>query len=142
MGTTGIDIECERIQCVFGLGGGELHVADERFPDSEGWDGPEGIACWYEGVPDYVSLSELGLDWDDELRTAILCGVYGLPNPPEGWEQVASFTSSGEAACWWCGEGPGTEGQRGECKLCEEEGLVYIGDGWCEVIFKRVTHSS
>lgn len=95
-------LERERIACVFGLCGGELHVADERIPDPEGWDGPGGIAFWYEGEPDYVTLDDLGLDscGDDEVRTALLNGVYGLANPPQGWEQVASYTTSGERECW------------------------------------------
>ena len=125
-----IDIERERVACVFGLGGGELHVADERFPDA--WDGSEGIAYWYEGVPEYASeLRHL-----DEARTAIICSLFGDPEPPTDWEQAASFSSSGEAACWWCGDGTGNEEHRPGCKLCEGDGLVYLGDGWCEVVYR------
>ena len=138
MGITDIDLEREQIQCVFGLGGGELHVADERFPDEAGWDSPDGIAYWHEGVPEYVSLDELGLTFDDEVRTAILCGVYGLPDPPEGWEFVRAFTTSGECECWWCGSGTGNEDQREECKLCEGDGYVYIGEGWAEVVYRKI----
>lgn len=139
-----IDIERERIQCVFGLGGGELHEPHADFPDE--WDGPEGIAYWYEGVPDYVSLGELALDFDDEARTAITDCLFGFPEPPEGWKRVASFSSSGEAACWWCagdaGGGTGNEDERDGCQLCEGDGAIYLGEGWCEVVFVPINGDS
>lgn len=114
-----LDIERERIACVFGLGGGELHIPDERFPDE--WDGPSEIAYWYEGAPEYVALGDLGLDYDDELRTAILECLWGYPDPPAGWRQVGSFRSSGEASCWWCGDGSSNEAVRDGCSLCGGE---------------------
>ena len=128
-----IDIERERIQCAFGLGGGELHEAHADFPDE--WDGV--LAYWYEGVPDYATeLRDL-----DEARTALIDCMFGFPSPPEGWKQVASFSSSGEAECWWCaggaGDATGNEDERDRCKLCEGDGVVYIGDGWCEVVYVR-----
>ena len=127
MASKDIDLERERVACAFGLGGGELHVADERFPDE--WDGL--VAYWYEGVPEYASeLRHL-----DGARTALMCSMFGLPEPPTGWVQVASFSSSGEAACWWCGNGTGNEADRPGCKLCEGDGLVYLGDGWSEVVY-------
>ncbi len=144
MGTPEHDLERERIACVFGLGGSELHEADDRFPDSEGWDGPEGIAYWYEGAPEYVSPSDLGLDLDScgEVRTAIVCCTFGHPSPPEGWEQVATFSSSGEAPCWCCGAGTAhdDEGDKDDddtegCKLCNGDGLIYLGDGWHEIVY-------
>lgn len=102
------DLERERIECVFGLGGGELHVAHPDFRDSEGWDGPDGIAYWYDGVPDYATdlrgadrqpCPECGTDPEDEpvcatcdgsgvtyheVRTAILCRLFGKLQAPEG----------------------------------------------------------
>ena len=125
---TEIDIERERIQCVFGLGGGELHEAHADFPDE--WDGV--IAWWYEGVPDYAT--ELG-DLDDGARTAIIDCMFGFPESPEGWKRVASFSSSGERDCWWCGDGTGNEDERDVCQLCEGDGVVYLGEGWCEVVY-------
>ena len=142
MASQDIDLERERVACVFGLGGGELHVADERFPDSEGWDGPSGIAYWYDGVPEYVTLDELGLDLDDDVRTALLCCIFGHPAPPAGWTQVTTYSSSGERECCWCGPGTGNEdddgGEAQGCKLCENDGYLYLGDGWCEVVYRRV----
>lgn len=40
MTSSDIDLERERIDCVFGFGGGELHLPNNRYPDD--WDGPEG----------------------------------------------------------------------------------------------------
>ncbi len=142
MGTSEHDLERERIACVFGLGGGELHETDDRFPDSEGWDGPEGIAYWYEGVPEYVTVAELGLDFDDEVRTAIVCCIFGHPAPPDGWRQVATYSSSGEAPCWCSGaddhdEGDGDYDDAEGCKLCDGDGYVFLGDGWAEVVYVR-----
>ena len=126
---TDIDLDRERIACVFGLGGGELHVPHPEFRDE--WDGPKGIAHWYEGVPDYATdLADL-----DDARTAILDCMFGVPEPPPGWKVVASFASSGEAECW-CGEGGGDD-DREECPLCEGDGIIYIGDGWREVVMVR-----
>lgn len=139
--TNEIDLDRERIECVFGLGGGELHEPHPDFRDSEGWDGPDGIAYWYEGIPEYTSLVDLGLTFDDEVRTAILDVMFGFPDSPEGWGQVASFRSSGEANCWWCAQGAenGTdnEDQRDACTLCEGDGLIYLGDGMAEVVYRR-----
>ena len=39
MTTDDIDIDRERIACVFGLGGGELHEPHPEFPDPAGWEG-------------------------------------------------------------------------------------------------------
>jgi len=173
-----IDLDRERVACVFGLGGGELHVPDERFPDE--WDGPGGIAYWYAGPPDYATdlkdaefihcpaCGGSGPDLDDcdechgdgaeyrPVRTALLDCVFGFPEAPEGWERIASFSSSGEASCWWCGPGTDWDGSdeqelarirepvtntcyRGNptCKLCEGGGYVYIGDGWHEVVYRH-----
>lgn len=83
------DPERARVACVFGLGGGELHVADERFPDE--WDGH--IAYWYDGVPEYAGeLRHL-----DDARTAIICCLFGpvthFVHTPSAAEQQPSTTS-------------------------------------------------
>lgn len=162
MTDTTIDLERERIACVFGLGGGELHEAHAEFPDE--WDGV--IAYWYDGPPEYATelkdanivecstCAGIGYDadrdadcracdglghHDREVRTAILDCLYGEPEPREGWERIASFTSSGEAECWWCGDGSGNEDERPNCPLCEGDGLIYLGDGWAEVVLRRTS---
>ena len=128
-----IDLERERVACVFGLGGGELHEPHPDFPDE--WDGTDRVTYWYEGPPDYAM--ELRHD-DAEVRTAILDCLFGFPEPPEGWKRVAAFSSSGERECWWCGDGTCNEAERDACKLCEGDGLIYLGDGWHEVVYRRV----
>lgn len=151
------DLERERIACVFGLGSGELHEPHPDAPDE--WDGQ--ITYWYDGTPDYAELKDvncvecpckgLGDDRGDcdrcegyglidlEVRTAIIDCLWGERDPPSGWERIASFTSSGEASCWWCGEGTGNEEEREDCELCESDGLIYLGEGWCEVVYRRIT---
>lgn len=140
-------IEREQMECVFRLGGGELHIADARFPDP--WE--EVFAYWYEGCPDYDE--EDSKDYDYNYRTGL--AYYNCPEI-EGWELVRSFSTSGETECWRCG--PGTDwdgseeqdqarqeqpctntGYRGDpdCKLCEGSGYVYIGDGWAEAVYRQ-----
>lgn len=177
-------IERQQIENVFRLGGGELHEPNAEFPDE--WDGI--IAYWYEGAPDYAEelndcdtveceackgngFLEDEVDQPDcelcdgsgshyhTVRTAIIQALWGFPEPPKGYEQIGSFTTSGESECWWCG--PGTDwdgceeqsearekdpitntGYRGkpDCPLCEGGGHVYIGDGYAEVIYRSVEH--
>jgi hypothetical protein len=157
MPRTKIDLERERIACVFGLGGGELHVAHPDFPDE--WDGPDGIAYWYDGVPEYASelrdadqveCPDCNGDDDDcpsseglghrhhEVRTALQDALFGFPDPPAGWQRIAAYSSSGEAECGWCGSGTGNEDKRANCKLCEGDGIIYLGDGWFEAIYRRL----
>lgn len=162
MTATTIDLDRERMACIFALGGGELHEPNPKFPDE--WDGQ--IAFWYDGPPDYAEelkdadrvkcsackgrgsmADEECLDCeghghrDHEVRTALLNCLFGTPQPPPGWERIASFTSSGEASCWWCGDGTGNEQARKGCQLCEGDGYVFIGDGWAEVVFRRTEPS-
>ena len=125
-----IDLDRERVACVFERGGGKLHEAHPDFRDE--WDG--AVEHWHEGVPEYASeLRHL-----TGARTAILDCLFGFPAPPLGWKQVASYSSSGEASCWWCGDGTGNEEEQPGCPLCEGDGQVYLGDGWCEVVYVPV----
>lgn len=152
-----VDLGREKVACVFTLDGGELHRPHPNFPDE--WDGPGGVRHWYTGVPSYTeglngagrircrTCNSYGDEVDCpacdgsgqvevEVRTAILNCIDGWPTPPRGWEQVASFSSSGEATCSWCASGVAPEG--GVCKLCEGEGYIYIGDGWYEIVYRRM----
>lgn len=118
-------LERERVEVVFRLTGGELHDRHPKFPDE--WD--DVFAYWYEGTPEYAE------DLDDtDCRTAVVDCLYGFPDVPEGWEQVAAFSSSGETQCL-------CEGGEPECPLCEGDGTVYLGDGWHEVVYRRVEKS-
>lgn len=166
MASQDIDQERARVECVFSLGGGELHVPDARFPDD--WDGV--FAHWYGGPPEYatelrdahevtcptckgtkiVPADEGSAECpacegmghlDLEVRTAIICCIFGFPAPPEGWTQVASYSSSGERECWCCGVdavGDEEDHEPDGCELCAGDGYVYLGDGWAEVVYRRV----
>ena len=109
-------IERESVSWVFGLTGGEL----EPKPWSR-------RAYWYEGAPEYT-----GRDFDGlEIRTAIECRLFGADAAPRGWSEVASYRSSGESECLACDNGDD------KCKFCEGGGYIYLGEGWCEVVYRR-----
>jgi len=120
------ELEQERLKCVFCLGGGELHEPSEKFPDE--FDGL-GLG-WYEGRPD--GFDATAPDW--ECRTVIY--YMNHPEKPDGWKYLGHWMSSGEMECWWCGDGTGNEYTRETCKLCEGDGLIYIGDGYGEAVYQ------
>ena len=132
---TDAEREHASVEAVFGLTGGELE--DGPCPIN---DGGRTHRYWYEGVPDYVRH-----EYRNERRrllTVAACELYGEVETPEGWERLASFSSSGETDCPWCGDGTGNEDGREDCPLCEGDGLLYLGDGWSEVVFAKnpITH--
>ena len=132
---TDAEREHASVEAVFGLTGGELE--DGPCPIN---DGGRTHRYWYEGVPDYVRH-----EYRNERRrllTVAACELYGQVETPEGWERLASFSSSGETDCPWCGDGTGNEDGREDCPLCEGDGLLYLGDGWREVVFAKnpITH--
>ena len=128
-------IERAQIEMVFGLGGGELHEPDSRFPDE--WDGV--FAYWYNELPHYVRESEINPGpMQFQFRTAIVCELYGQARTPEGWTRVAHWTSSGESGeCWACEpEDPNEDPlHRDDCPICKGDGFVYLGDGYREVLY-------
>ncbi len=119
----------EEIECLFGLGGGELNNGTFN-----------GSRYWYDGAPDYcerdmqAAAESAGAD-PLYLRTCIEYHFATTPKAPRGWVMLGSFVSSGEAECWRCGPGTGKEHERKNCKLCGGDGLVYLGDGWMEVVY-------
>lgn len=123
----------------------------------------------YDGVPEYADgdfadRHGFGVDYCTVVRD---CMFGELPevlhDRGSTWHRVASYQSSGEMECprghdgvpgaivgaepWraeWKGERPLEDPDR--CPLCEEErgqphGYVYIGDGWCEVVYRCRTLS-
>lgn len=127
--------EREEIEMVFSLGGGELMV--------EPWG---EFAYWFDGVPEWAggpSTDFWEMADEYELRTAIVCELFGQVSTPEGWERVQAWTSSGEAQCWHCEgsgrvvHGEGAMSHEGDCATCEGGGYVYLGEGWREVVFRR-----
>jgi len=126
--TDSIDRESITIEAVFGLSGGEL----EGEPlEIEG----QTYRWWYEGVPDYVT-SEFRND-RRPLKTVIVCEFYSQTSPPDGWSVAATYRNSGECPCPWCGDDTGYEEGRDDCTLCEGDGYLYLGDGWCEVVLAK-----
>lgn len=120
--------------------------------ESESW-GP--FTYWYEGPPDYVARADYPDRFDREYRTAVCCCLYGYPDTPDGWERVAEYQHSGEGSCpngsgGWPEYIVGQEEWRGlprdddekPCQFCEaefghEHTTLYIGDGWCEIVYRR-----
>ena len=149
--------EREQIELVFCLGGGEL--SDEPWtyeytPKLYGYKGEDdsprkGVYhYWYECAPEYsggqekipVGATQGSYDEDDEGNlwewcTAITNVTFGPAQVPIGWEFVAQFVSSGEATCGceWA-EHIETE----DCPVCEGGGIVYLGEGMAEVVFRRL----
>jgi len=155
---TEAQLERQQIECVFCLGGGELHEPDAKFPDE--WDGI--IAYWYEGAPeyaeefkdcDYVACKACdGTGWTDPnkdsmeeedvctacdgysghnyaVRTAIMYGhTY---KAPKGWKQIGSFTTSGEAECWHCGPGTDWDGSEEQGNAPSDACTGYRGKPGC-----------
>ncbi len=149
------EIERERVECVFRLGGGKL--------DRDHWPGVSRY--WYGDVPEYaaelkdadkitcVMCGGCGPERDDcaacdgyghhthEIRTACYEDVpYGVGDAPKGWEILAEFSSSGEAECDACGDGTGNEDERDACPLCEGAGYIYIGHA-AEVVYRALEPS-
>lgn len=133
------DAEIERLQveCIYGLGGGELAEPDE-------WDG--GPRYWFEGTPEETGMDLPLPDGFDPADGEYRCivhpdGTYGLPSPPEGWERIQLWNFA-ESDCWWCGPGSEYHAEHGEpdhgCDLCCGMGAVYLGEGRLEVIRREV----
>lgn len=131
-------IEREQVANVFSLGGGELS------------EKPWGrFRHWFDGPPSWAGRTEYPDMYDGEVeyRTVLICEMYGEHDTPNGWRRLNTYRSSGEADCWWCGDGTDYVSEhKGEhdpkCKLCEGSGYVYLGDGWGEVVYKRVRLSN
>ncbi len=134
----------ECVQQVFGLTGGELE--DKRQPYTV--DGEERRFHYaYDGLPEWCES-----DYDDrndahvEYFTAVHDCLYGTPAQDieidgKHYWLMDQYVNSGETQCPCvdCDEDP-FEGK--ECPLCEraageEHGYIYIGDGWCELVYRH-----
>jgi hypothetical protein len=147
------DAERQQVELVFGLTGGEL--------EHEPWN---GFAYNYEGVPEWAQ-SDFKDRHDREYRTVVACFLYG--GPPERivdasgvWTLQATFLSSGETECplrdvdeeeqeeMYAHREQRLNLPRTErCFLCDEKrgvehGYIYLGDGWCDAIFRLEGHES
>jgi len=134
----------QQVEEVFGLTGGELSDAAWRVFDEAGAE--REYAYSYDGPPVWAA-HDFADRHDAEYRTVIGCCLFGEPpatidNEAGTWTRVAAYVSSGEAVC------PLSQADdceaRGErpCELCaasddEKHGHLYLGDGWCEVVYRR-----
>jgi hypothetical protein len=151
-------IERTCVEYVFGLTGGELEDkpwepwvpnTEESFPylydqASERWT----FTYWYDGLPDWCA-HDYKDRYDATYRTVVRHCLWGLP--PETvlekgvtWRRKAHFVSSGETECClkepWENDVLELHSKR-PCEYCEaqegeEHGYIYLGDGWCEVIYR------
>ena len=145
-------IDKEQVEWVFGLTGGELYDRPwEPYASKDGGDyfKLESFRYWYDDKPDYVS----DLSRDDEYRTVVYCCLFGstpdkLYDRGFRFEKVASYVSSGECPCPCADSEEATEERASwaddhKCPLCEctkdeDSPHIYIGDGWCEVVYRAV----
>ena len=130
------EIEREQIKAVFCLGGGELE--DEPWGD---------VQYWYEGCPSYLGTPDYTDRYSREYRTGVQCLLYaGELKAPEGWEIMSSYTTSGECECGCqhtvyqakLDKGVSDDAPDPDCPVCEGDGLIYIGDGWAEVVYRAL----
>ena len=120
------ELDRVRVEAVFRLGGGELN--------EEPWN---GYAYNYDGIPGYAG-DDLDQYGPFDFMTVINFALFSKPKAIPGWERAASFYSSGETECTWCGNSCGEErvATRPDCQLCGGDGYIYIGD-CTEVVFRR-----
>jgi hypothetical protein len=160
------DLLTEQVKQVFRLTGGELHLPREDFPDA--WDKLfdwwyEGRPEYAEHLSDEIDCDgcvkgvlcipcrpaicgcDQGVECPrcegiQEVAVEYRTGIASMDPPDSGlmdgeWNLVATFTTSGETECLCCGEG-----EVDECPVCEDgDGVLYIGDGWYEAIYRRET---
>lgn len=149
-------IERQCVEWVFGLTGGEL--SDKPLAYTVGGnDDVHSFEYHFDGVPDYCGKGDYPDLHDSHVDyfTAVTDCLYG--NAPDEivvagkrYVQVNSFVSSGETEC------PGMHDDMNDgavtlehadvggkvCMLCEadlgeEHGYIYLGDGWCEVVYRH-----
>lgn len=99
---------------------------DERFGEHLFWD---------EDAPEWHAV-----DHDYAYRTVVAYELFEVATP-EGWERDATY-DLGKGECWCVGDphkssGDTEAGPDSACGVCEGDGLVWLGDGWREVVYRR-----
>lgn len=156
-----------RIEYVFGLTGGELHEPHPDFPDQwdklfEYWY--EGMPDW-AGTPDPQAVCNdpeaefrTGIGFYDPPEKELELWFLEPESPRyEYWDLYETYRTSGETACPWDGDGAEDEletarkerverrerglsvpaDEENRCPLCEDDGYIYIGDGWYEAVYLK-----
>lgn len=141
------DLFREQLEQVIGIEYGELRRPNRCRDDWDVW-----FPYWYDGLPEYASH-----EFDEDrrflglYRTVVMDLLFRESEvaAPPGWRVVREFHNSGERECYACGPDShlaedGVEvGPDWRCPYCEndnpkEQGHVYIGDGWAEVVFEQI----
>ncbi len=145
-------IERMQFEYVFGLTGGEL---EDKAWSIDGHD----FAYWYEGVPDWMGREKCKDRYDSGISYRTI--VFWNSCPPrledsDGtiWVRCQYGMASGETECPGHGQIVGDEeeslraqGTTGPCPLCEspvgeEHGMIYVGDGFGEAVYRRENHAA
>jgi hypothetical protein len=139
-----VQVARQQVEQVFGLTGGELSDAAWLVLDEAGTE--RAYAYWYEGPPEWAA-HDFADRYDADYRTVIGCCLFGAPpatieDDAGTWTRVAGFVNSGEAECPWSQADDCDARAQRPCELCataegEAHGHIYLGDGWCEVVYKR-----
>lgn len=160
MGTKLTTEEIERIQ-IEALIRDELDDKPVEYSYTSEYDGEKTgtFRFTYDGVPEWCASDFKDLHSDDcDYFTAVYCSIFGLP--PEtiaidgkSYDRKAYFGHSGETECVCRSGDPDDEtvtaeqSQDGCCPFCEGKtgeahGMIYLGEGWSEVIYRhdRVDH--
>jgi len=137
--------ERAQVEQVFALTGGELNDQPfQAWSDASRDGAPLSFAYNYDGAPEYSDLPDR---YETEYITIVSDCLFGSESDvlyqANGvrWIKVASFRSSGETECP-CKQGDCDGDDDRPCPLCEAQqgeahGYVYLGDGWCETVYRR-----
>ena len=112
------------------------------------------FSCWFEGLPYWVTedmypkYSSDPTEYDPEYLTVVVDCLWGLPAKSflaKGhiWDYVGHYQVTPERECPYKDKENGMPDFEGACPYCEaakdeDHGYVYVGDGMCEVIYKKV----
>jgi hypothetical protein len=154
--------EKTQIEEVFRLGGGELSDKPLRYAICKVLDSAKvwgtlidierrWARYFYDGAPSYIER-EWARKFDGTFLTIVTCEMFGempkriMTSDGRVWRKVRTFRSSGETECPWQGvaeeDRPDPQTWEGDCcPLCEEgkgeeHGMIYIGEGWAEVVYR------
>lgn len=135
---TELSLDCERAKILTRDDSYEVTPWDSAAPDV-------GPAIWMDGVPEWACSDFPGYErsgqWDDThvYRTAWACELFGEIETPFGWTRVITYAHSGETECLCVLDDEERDSPAysdPECKLCDGDGRIYVGDGYREIIYR------
>ena len=147
---TEAEIERECVEEVFRLTGGELNDKPwVVFCDPELTE-EDRLAYSYDGTPEWADEAN---DTDHTYVTVVSDCSHGeepekLYTKGSRYEQVQTFVSSGECECPFkhVNEDDVDEDDPSKTRPCvyceaqagEEHGYIYLGEGWCETVYREI----